>query len=73
MARGNQREKSREKTAKAEAAKGRRRDDADGRVQKKKNTMSGAEFARAKEEAAAIMRAKQAAAEARKAEAGKKK
>ncbi|KAI5284806.1 hypothetical protein KEM54_001058 [Ascosphaera aggregata] len=67
MARGNQREKSREKTAKAAAAQC-----TDLVLQKKKNTMSGAEFQRAKEQAAAIMRAKQEAANARKAAEGKK-
>ncbi|EEH48470.2 uncharacterized protein PADG_04549 [Paracoccidioides brasiliensis Pb18] len=49
MARGNQREKAREKTQK-EAAQ-----------QKKKNTQSGTEFARTKEAQAAIMRQKQEA------------
>ncbi|KAF1960218.1 hypothetical protein CC80DRAFT_375380, partial [Byssothecium circinans] len=53
MARGNQRDKAREKNLK-EAAK----------------HMSGTEFAKAKEDTAAIMRAKQAAAEAKKAAAG---
>ncbi|KAI9714423.1 MAG: hypothetical protein M1820_000384 [Bogoriella megaspora] len=57
MARGNQREKAREKNQKAEAAK------------KKSNSMSGTEYARTKEDTAAIMRAKQAAAEQKKAEA----
>ncbi|EFQ93466.1 4F5 domain containing protein [Pyrenophora tritici-repentis] len=62
MARGNQREKAREKNLKAEAGK------------KGKNTQSGTEFARTKESVAEIMRAKQAAAEAKKAaEAGAKK
>ncbi|EEP80776.1 predicted protein [Uncinocarpus reesii 1704] len=49
MARGNQRDKAREKTQKELAS------------QKKKNTMSGNEFARTKEAQAAIMRAKQEA------------
>ncbi|EEH33332.1 hypothetical protein PAAG_04382 [Paracoccidioides lutzii Pb01] len=62
MARGNQREKAREKTQK-EAAQ-----------QKKKNTQSGTEFARTKEAQAAIMRQKQETANAKKAaEAAKKK
>ncbi|PVI07941.1 hypothetical protein DM02DRAFT_608547 [Periconia macrospinosa] len=61
MARGNQREKAREKNLKAQAG------------QKSKNGMSGTEFAKAKEDTAAIMRAKQAAAEARKAEGGASK
>jgi len=49
MSRGNQREKAREKTNKAAAAS------------KKKNTQSGTEFARTKEDQAKIMREKQAA------------
>ncbi|KAF2204770.1 hypothetical protein GQ43DRAFT_363898 [Delitschia confertaspora ATCC 74209] len=49
MARGNQREKAREKNLKEQSGKA------------KKNTMSGTEFQKAKEDAAAIMRAKQAA------------
>ncbi|OCL05660.1 hypothetical protein AOQ84DRAFT_344451 [Glonium stellatum] len=49
MARGNQRDKAREKTQKEMAGK------------KSKNTQSGTEFARTKEDQAAIMRAKQAA------------
>ncbi|KAL1633717.1 hypothetical protein SLS58_010981 [Diplodia intermedia] len=60
MARGNQREKAREKNLKQQAG------------QKNKNSMSGTEFARTKEDQAAIMRAKQAAAEAKKAGEGKK-
>ncbi|KAF2153117.1 hypothetical protein K461DRAFT_277920 [Myriangium duriaei CBS 260.36] len=60
MARGNQRDKAREKNQKAAAGV------------KSKNNMSGSEFAKAKEDAAAIMRAKQAAADAKKAEAAKK-
>ncbi|KAF1967556.1 hypothetical protein BU23DRAFT_559210 [Bimuria novae-zelandiae CBS 107.79] len=56
MARGNQREKAREKNMKEQAGK------------KKGNQLSGTEFARAKEDTAAIMRAKQAAADAKKAE-----
>ncbi|KAF9738598.1 hypothetical protein PMIN06_001988 [Paraphaeosphaeria minitans] len=54
MARGNQREKAREKNLKELAGK------------KKGNQLSGTEFAKAKEDTAAIMRAKQAAAEAKK-------
>ncbi|PGH02123.1 hypothetical protein GX51_04827 [Blastomyces parvus] len=65
MARGNQREKAREKTQKELAA------------QKKKNSQTGTEFARTKEAQAAIMRQKQEAANAKKAAeaaaAGKKK
>ncbi|PNS14142.1 hypothetical protein CAC42_6655 [Sphaceloma murrayae] len=61
MARGNQRDKAREKAQKAAAGT------------KTKNNMSGAEFQKAKEDAAAIMRAKQAAADAKKSEAGQKK
>ncbi|EHY54046.1 hypothetical protein HRR83_004693 [Exophiala dermatitidis] len=62
MARGNQREKAREKNLKEQAS------------QKKKNTLSGTEFQRTKEQQAAIMREKQAKAEAAKAAAagGKK-
>jgi len=58
MARGNQREKAREKTQKAASA------------QKKKNAQSGTEYQRTKEDQAAIMRTKQAAAEAKKGESG---
>ncbi|KAF2233929.1 hypothetical protein EV356DRAFT_502852 [Viridothelium virens] len=54
MARGNQREKAREKNLKLQSS------------QKKSNAMSGTEFAKAKEDTAAIMRAKQAAADAKK-------
>ncbi|SPO03449.1 uncharacterized protein DNG_06132 [Cephalotrichum gorgonifer] len=61
MARGNQREKSREANLKKQAA------------QKKANTKSGSEMARDKASAAEIMRQKQAAAEARKAAAGEVK
>ncbi|CAO2658829.1 Nn.00g065520.m01.CDS01 [Neocucurbitaria sp. VM-36] len=61
MARGNQRDKAREKNLKAASG------------QKSKNTQSGTEFARTKEDQAAIMRAKQAAAEAKKAAEGAKK
>lgn len=61
MARGNQRDKAREKNQK-EAAKA-----------KSKNSMTGTEFAKAKEDAAAIMRAKQAAADAKKTAEGQKK
>ncbi|KAF2635087.1 4F5 domain protein, partial [Massarina eburnea CBS 473.64] len=53
MARGNQRDKAREKNLK-EAAK-----------QKKGNGLTGTEFAKAKEDTAAIMRAKQAAGKSR--------
>ncbi|CAC9893143.1 unnamed protein product [Aureobasidium pullulans] len=60
MARGNQKERAREKTLKAA-----------GNV-KNKNNMSGAEQAKAKDDAAAIMRAKQAAADAKRAAEGKK-
>ncbi|KAF4121670.1 4F5 protein family [Geosmithia morbida] len=60
MARGNQREKSREANLKKQAAA------------KKGNTLSGSEMQRAKETAADIMRKKQAAAEAKKAAEGKK-
>ncbi|KEQ70181.1 hypothetical protein M436DRAFT_84778 [Aureobasidium namibiae CBS 147.97] len=60
MARGNQKERAREKTLKAA-----------GNV-KNKNTMSGSEQAKAKESAAEIMRAKQAAADAKRAAEGKK-
>ncbi|PGH20816.1 hypothetical protein AJ80_03443 [Polytolypa hystricis UAMH7299] len=49
MARGNQREKSREKNMKSQSG------------QKKKNNLTGTEFARTKEDQAAIMRAKQEA------------
>jgi len=64
MARGNQRDKAREKTQKELASK------------KSKNTQSGTEFAKTKEDQAAIMRAKQAAADAKKtgeSSTGKKK
>jgi len=54
MARGNQREKAREKTLKAASA------------QKKKNGQTGSEQQKSKEDQAAIMRAKQAAANAKK-------
>ncbi|KAF2490930.1 hypothetical protein BU16DRAFT_565860 [Lophium mytilinum] len=54
MARGNQRENAREKNAKKTAGAG------------KKNAMSGTEAARNKENVAAIMRAKQIAAEEKK-------
>ncbi|PHH85695.1 hypothetical protein CDD83_63 [Cordyceps sp. RAO-2017] len=57
MARGNQREKSREANLKKQAAL------------KKGNNLSGTEMQRAKEQAADIMRQKQAAAEAKKAAA----
>ncbi|KAF2117580.1 hypothetical protein BDV96DRAFT_570506 [Lophiotrema nucula] len=55
MTRGNQREKAREKNMAKLAGS------------KSKNALSGTEFARAKEDTAAIMRAKQAAADAKKA------
>ncbi|KAH8677398.1 hypothetical protein BX600DRAFT_506441 [Xylariales sp. PMI_506] len=58
MARGNQRDKAREKNLKAQAAV------------KGKNNLTGSELAKAKEDAAAVMRAKQAAADARKAAEG---
>ncbi|OCK83631.1 hypothetical protein K432DRAFT_379336 [Lepidopterella palustris CBS 459.81] len=54
MARGNQRDKAREKNQKEMASR------------KKSNQLSGTEFQRTKEDQAAIMRAKQAAADARK-------
>lgn len=55
MARGNQREKAREKSQKEAAGV------------RKKNTQSGTEFARTKEAQAAIMRQKQEEANAKKA------
>ncbi|KAI8634162.1 four F5 protein [Xylariaceae sp. FL1651] len=67
MARGNQRDKAREKNLKAQAA------------QKTKNNKTGSEMARDKEALAALMRQKQEAADAKKAAAsggdagGKKK
>ncbi|KAH7085191.1 hypothetical protein BKA63DRAFT_499158 [Paraphoma chrysanthemicola] len=60
MSRGNQRDKDREKKEKAKQG------------MKGKNTQSGTEFARSKEDQAAIMRAKQQAAEAKKAADGAK-
>ncbi|KAI0806451.1 putative serf family protein [Xylaria sp. FL0064] len=57
MARGNQREKAREKNLKAQAS------------QKSKNTKTGAEMQRDKEALAALMRQKQEAADAKKAAA----
>ncbi|KAF3014515.1 hypothetical protein E8E14_011949 [Neopestalotiopsis sp. 37M] len=62
MARGNQRDKAREKNLKAQAGV------------KSKNAKSGSEMARDKESVAEIMKQKQAAADARKAAeaAGKK-
>ncbi|KAI1340111.1 hypothetical protein F5Y15DRAFT_64383 [Xylariaceae sp. FL0016] len=57
MARGNQRDKAREKNLKAQAS------------QKSKTNMSGTEMQRAKEDAAEKMRQKQAAADAKKAAA----
>ncbi|KAE8310860.1 hypothetical protein BDV41DRAFT_579041 [Aspergillus transmontanensis] len=57
MARGNQREKSREKNLKQQAEA------------KHKNTMTGSEYQRAKENAAAIMREKQRLADERRAAA----
>ncbi|KAK5163728.1 uncharacterized protein LTR77_010401 [Saxophila tyrrhenica] len=59
MARGNQRDKAREKAQKAAAGV------------KNKNTASGSEMQKNKEDAAAIMRAKQAAADQKKAETKK--
>jgi len=62
MARGNQRDKAREKTLKEASSV------------KKKNTQSGTEFQRTKEQQAAIMRQKQEEANAkRQAEAAAKK
>ncbi|CAK7566342.1 MAG: hypothetical protein SEPTF4163_004282 [Sporothrix epigloea] len=62
MARGNQRDKAREKNLKAQAS------------QKKSNTKTGSEMQREREALAAKMREKQAAADAKKlAEAGKAK
>ncbi|UNI16120.1 hypothetical protein JDV02_002588 [Purpureocillium takamizusanense] len=61
MARGNQRDQARAKNQKAQASV------------KSKNSMSGTEFAKAKEAAADIMRQKQAAAEAKKAAEASKK
>ncbi|KAK2753926.1 hypothetical protein FQN54_007285 [Arachnomyces sp. PD_36] len=61
MARGNQKEKSREKAQKEASSV------------KKKNTQSGTEFARTKENVAAIMRKKQEEADKKKAEAAGKK
>ncbi|KAF1347844.1 hypothetical protein BDV97DRAFT_356127 [Delphinella strobiligena] len=55
MARGNQRDKAREKNAKAAAAT------------KSKNSMSGSEMLRNKDDVAAIMLQKQRAADERKA------
>ncbi|KAJ4417276.1 hypothetical protein N0V85_001920 [Neurospora sp. IMI 360204] len=61
MSRGNQREKAREANLKKQAA------------QKKINSKSGTEMQRDKETVAALMRAKQAAADAKRAaEAAKK-
>ncbi|KAI0900823.1 four F5 protein [Annulohypoxylon nitens] len=54
MARGNQRDKAREKNLKAQAA------------QKSKNNKSGTEMQRDKEAVAEMMRKKQAAADAKK-------
>ncbi|KAG8673546.1 hypothetical protein FPOAC2_06993 [Fusarium poae] len=61
MARGNQRDKAREKKLKEEGKK------------KSGNAMSGTQMQHAKESNADIMRKKQAAAEARKAAEGPKK
>ncbi|KXJ96927.1 hypothetical protein Micbo1qcDRAFT_155638 [Microdochium bolleyi] len=61
MARGNQRDKAREKNLKAQAG------------QKSKNTKTGSEMQRDKEAVAEMMRQKQAAADAKRAEAGAKK
>jgi hypothetical protein len=61
MARGNQREKAREKNLKSQAA------------QKSKNTKTGSEMQRDKEALAALMRKKQEAADAKKAAAADKK
>ncbi|KAI1132162.1 putative serf family protein [Nemania abortiva] len=57
MARGNQREKAREKNLKQQAA------------QKSKSTKTGSEMQRDKEALAALMRQKQEAADAKKAAA----
>ena len=85
MARGNQRDKAREKNLKDAASQVRsvllvlqtsatpQSADTSGPIQKKKNTQSGTEFARTKEEQAKIMRDKQAAAEAKKNEGGSSK
>ncbi|KAH7247991.1 hypothetical protein BHE90_002141 [Fusarium euwallaceae] len=62
MARGNQREKSRQANLKKQAEEAKR----------KGNAMSGSQMQHAKEANADIMRQKQAAAEARKAAEGKK-
>ncbi|KAI1506544.1 putative serf family protein [Biscogniauxia marginata] len=59
MARGNQREKAREKNLKAQSA------------QKAKNSKSGTEMQREKEALAEMMRKKQAAADAKKAATSK--
>lgn len=59
MARGNQREKAREKNLKSQASQ-----------QKNKNTLSGTEQQRTKEQQAAIMRAKQEQADTRKTGTG---
>ncbi|KAI2610976.1 uncharacterized protein GGS25DRAFT_480868 [Hypoxylon fragiforme] len=61
MARGNQREKAREKNLKAQAA------------QKSKSGKTGFEMQRDKEAVAEMMRKKQAAADAKKQGAGDKK
>ncbi|KAI2468239.1 putative serf family protein [Annulohypoxylon bovei var. microspora] len=61
MARGNQREKAREKNLKAQAS------------QKAKNGKSGNEMQRDKEAVAEMMRKKQAAADAKKESAGASK
>ncbi|KAI0181356.1 putative serf family protein [Hypoxylon sp. FL1284] len=58
MARGNQRDKAREKNLKAQADK------------KSKNTKSGSEMQRDKEAVAEMMRKKQAAADAKKTAGG---
>ncbi|KAI0445560.1 putative serf family protein [Xylaria telfairii] len=58
MARGNQREKAREKNLKAQAG------------QKTKNAKTGSEMQRDKEALAALMRQKQEAADAKKAAGG---
>lgn len=59
MARGNQRDKAREKNLKEQAKK------------KTANTKSGSEMARDKEKVAEMMRQKQAAADAKKKETAK--
>ncbi|KAI1171660.1 four F5 protein [Nemania sp. FL0916] len=61
MARGNQRDKAREKNLKQQAAQ------TTWDLQKSKNTKTGSEMQRDKEALAALMRQKQEAADAKKA------